>query len=315
MRILRESIGSRATALVLALAVLLTASLLVKAAPPSPPLLPSTFYGQVQLDGANVPAAFLISAWINGEKYAEVAVKTEQGVSVYDMDVPADDPDTAGTQGGVDGDTIQFKIGDVLASQTATWIGGAMEPLHLTGSTPGGQSASVMLGTGWNLVSIPLSPHSTVITDVLSSTDGKYDLAYAYDALDAGDPWKKYNTAAPSFLNDLTDVDETIGFWIRCTEPVTLTVSGTVPSSPTISLYAGWNLVGYPSQTTRPIAEALASIDGPYDLVYAYDASDIADPWKKYNTAAPSFLNDLTEMGPGWGYWIRVSEDCTWSVQ
>ena len=312
MRILRESIGSRAIVLVLALPVLLTASLLVKAALPPP--MPCGFYGQVQLDGANVPAAFLISAWINGEKCAEVPVKMVQRISVYNMDVPADDPDTEGTQGGVDGDTIQFRIGDVLALQTATWIEGARAELPLTGSTPGGQSASVMLGTGWNLVSIPLSPHSTVITDVLSSTEEKYDLVYAYDASDAGDPWKKYNVDAPAFLNDLTDIDETVGFWIRCTETVTLTVSGSVPSSTDISLYTGWNLVGYPSQMTRPISEALASIEGKYDLVYAYDAWDVEDPWKKYNVAAPPFLNDLTEMGPGWGYWIRVSQDCVWTV-
>jgi len=172
----------------------------------------------------------------------------------------------------------------------------------------------VPLACGWNLVSIPVSPASTVITDVLSIIEGKYDLVYGYDASDAADPWKKFNTAAPSFLNDLTDIDETMGLWIRATEAVTLTVSGSVPSSTDISLYTGWNLVGYPSQTTRPIDEALASIDGKYDLVYAYDAWDAADPWKKYNTAAPPFLNDLTEMGPGWGYWIRVSEDCTWTV-
>ena len=138
---------------------------------------------------------------------------------------------------------------------------------------------------------------------------------YAYHGSDVGHPWKKYNVAAPSFLNDPELIDERMRLWIRATEAVTLTVSGSVPSSPTIDLYEGWNLAGYPSQTTRPIAEALASIDGSYDLVYAYEAWDAADPWKKYNTAAPPFLNDLTEMGPGWGYWIRVSEDCVWRVE
>ena len=185
-------------------------------------------------------------------------------------------------------------------------------PTHTPTRTP---SAGIHLRTGWNLISISVSPSSTVITDVLSSIEGQYDLVYAYHASDAADPWKKYNTAAPSFLNDLTEIDETMGLWIRATEPVTLTVSGSVPSSTDISLYTGWNLVGYPSETTRPITEALASIEGKYDLVYAYDAWDAEDPWKKYNTAAPPFLNDLTEMGPGWGYWIRVSEDCVWRVE
>jgi len=177
-----------------------------------------------------------------------------------------------------------------------------------------GPDAQVPLHLGWNLVSVPRHLGDTSVTAVLSNIEGQYDLVYAYDASDTADPWKKYNTAAPSFLNDLTDIDETMGLWIRATEAVTLTVSGSVPSSTDISLYTGWNLVGYPSQTTRTVAEALASIEGKYDLVYAYDAWDAEDPWKKYNTAAPPFLNDLTEIGPTWGYWIRVSEDCTWTL-
>ncbi len=107
-----------------------------------------------------------------------------------------------------------------------------------------------------------VSPGASRRTDVLSSIEGQYDLAYAYHASDVAHPWKKYNVAAPPFLNDLTEIDETIGVWIRTTEPVTLTVSGSAPSPTDISLYTGSNPVGYPSSTTRPITEALASIDG-----------------------------------------------------
>ena len=82
-----------------------------------------------------------------------------------------------------------------------------------------------------------------------------------------------------------------------------------------IPLYEGWNLVRCPLSETRLITEALSSIEGKYDLVYAYDASDTADPWKKYNVAAPSLLNDLTEMRPRYGHWIRVSDDCTGPAQ
>jgi len=83
-----------------------------------------------------------------------------------------------------------------------------------------------------------------------------------------------------------------------------------------IPLTSGWNLISIPvSPASTVITDVLSSIEGQYDLVYAYDAWDAADPWKKYNTAAPPFLNDLTQMGPGWGYWIRVSEDCVWRVK
>ena len=182
-----------------------------------------------------------------------------------------------------------------------------------TASPPAG-TAIIALRLGWNLVSLPVDLGDTSLTAVLAPIAGHYDLVYAYDAWDTADPWKKHNTAAPSFLNDLTDIDRTMGIWIRASAPANLAVSCATSTSLDIPLKTGWNLAGYASAVPRPIDEALASIDGKYDLVYAHDASDETDPWKKYNTAAPPFLNDLTEMGPGWGYWIRVSEDCVWSV-
>ena len=172
----------------------------------------------------------------------------------------------------------------------------------------------IALHLGWNLVSVPVSPNSTIITDVLSSIEGSYDLIYAYAASQTADPWKKYDLAAPPFLNDLDEIDETIGLWIRATEATTLRVSGAASSVSEILLHAGWNLVGCPIGAARPLTEALSSIEGKYDLVYGYDPAQGDDPWKKYDVNAPPFLNDLTEMGPKWAYWIRVLEDCMWTL-
>lgn len=175
-------------------------------------------------------------------------------------------------------------------------------------------STDIPLAVGWNLVSVPLIPSSTAITEVLSSIEGDYDLVYAYDAADELDSWKKYDVAMPSFLNDLYNIDETIGFWIHVTDNVNLTVNGLKPTATEIDLFAGWNLVGYPSDSTQVLTTALQSIDGKYDLVYAYYAVDAMDQWKKYDVAMPAFLNDLKVMDPGHGYWIQATEDCVLSI-
>ena len=178
----------------------------------------------------------------------------------------------------------------------------------------------ITLHNGWNLISIPVLLGDTDIVSVLSTIQGKYDLVVGYKPADPEDPWTKYNVDAPSFVNDLAEIDETMGLWIRTTQQVILTLfnpkgtSGASPVADGISLYAGWNLVGYPSTTARPIADALSSIEGKYDLVATYDSWDTADHWKKYNAEAPAFVNDLTEMRPGRGYWIRVTEDCRWKM-
>jgi hypothetical protein len=42
---------------------------------------------------------------------------------------------------------------------------------------------------------------------------------------------------------------------------------------------------------------------------------DTADTWKLYDSDAPSWSNDLTELIPGWGYWVKVNADHAWSVK
>jgi hypothetical protein len=82
------------------------------------------------------------------------------------------------------------------------------------------------------------------------------------------------------------------------------------PNSATLSS-GDWNLIGYPSAAAVALPDALAGIAGKYDLVYAYDAADTADQWKKFVPNAPPFVNDLTALGPGKGYWIRMTEAAT----
>jgi hypothetical protein len=169
------------------------------------------------------------------------------------------------------------------------------------------------LAGDWNLISLPLAPTSTAITEALASIAGHYDQIYAYDATDLKDPWKLYDVARPSFLNDLAQINERMGLWVHTSEPLTLTVSGRALFSTTIPLVEGWNLVGYPGQVARPITEALASIAGKYNLVQTYDADE--SRWLTYDVSMPSFLNDLTKMVPGKGYWLVVTEDCVWNVE
>jgi hypothetical protein len=76
-------------------------------------------------------------------------------------------------------------------------------------------------------------------------------------------------------------------------------------------LVPGWNLLAYPG-ARRPVAEALAAIDGKYTTVYGYTPTDPADPWRVYAAGLPaewqSIVNDLTELAPGQSYWLRMTE-------
>ena len=179
---------------------------------------------------------------------------------------------------------------------------------------------SISLYTGWNLISFNLHPVDTTIETVLSNISGSYDLVYAWDATGAHSTsgnWMSYDPHRP-FGNTLANLNETMGFWIHMTAPATLNVVGSLPGTTNIPLSitaGGWNLVGYPSATNLGLPGALNDhgVGTAYSLIYAYHTSDTLDPWKLYNRTAP-FGNDLIQMAPGWGYWINVSSNNTWSV-
>jgi hypothetical protein len=168
------------------------------------------------------------------------------------------------------------------------------------------------LAQDWNLMSFPVTLDDLSTASALETVAGTYDVVWAYDACAPGpDPWLKYDPDDP--LSSLTAVDTEHGYWIDMTAAADLTVTGTHPISTMISLCTGWNLIGYPSVSAKPVTEILAPIEGKYDLVYGYDGSDVDDPWKKYNPNVP-VGNDLTTMRPWYGYWIKMTEPATLTI-
>lgn len=78
---------------------------------------------------------------------------------------------------------------------------------------------------------------------------------------------------------------------------------------------AGWNLVAFPVAGKRPVVEALHSVNDAYTTVYGFDSRDQADPWKIYDRDVPAYVNDLTDLRFGQGYWIRATRPVTWQLR
>lgn len=78
----------------------------------------------------------------------------------------------------------------------------------------------------------------------------------------------------------------------------------TVPSSTSIQLRAGWNLVGYPTLTTnQTVANAFWGTG--VDIVEGYDGA------QPYLTRS---LPGTYVMKPGEAYWVHVNADTIWAV-
>lgn len=179
---------------------------------------------------------------------------------------------------------------------------------------------SITLSSGWNLVSFNVVPLDSDTADILADLNTNYDLVYAWDASGASAAsgnWLKYDRLNPVSSSLLT-LDQTMGFWIRMTLADTLDVYGSAyPTSTAITLSTaagGWNLVGFPAKVAATMPTPLSDIATSYSLVYGYRATDATDPWELYDPAAPAYVNDMIEMVPGMGYWIKVTEAATWTV-
>ncbi len=160
---------------------------------------------------------------------------------------------------------------------------------------------------GWNLISVPLIQANTSIPTVLDDSQGdgctSWDIVKWYNPETSSDHWKTYRMNGTG--NDLTDVDNTMGIWIHITVlgDGKLTVYGDYGTSTQISLKAGWNMVGYPGQTSKNINEALGGIN------------DV--PVEGYCSNSSYLITQLSGsyiMNPGEGYWVHVTADTVWTV-
>ena len=115
-------------------AYLITLSLILNDVPSvfAFPPLPSSFYGTVKHREENTPNGTQVEALIDGKVMAISLTETYQGSSVYSLDIPGDDATTEKVEGGTPGQAIQFRVGGVLADQTAEWTSGVNKNLALT---------------------------------------------------------------------------------------------------------------------------------------------------------------------------------------
>ena len=139
MKVSMRQYRTPAIFLIVLLVVIVMAQTSARPAPalpgaPAVPRQPQNYFGRVSINGANVSLDTLISAWCKGLQAASTLVYTQAGETWYYLDVPAYDPVT--TPSGCDtGDTVSFKIGDVLADQTGTWAEGGQNDFFILTAT------------------------------------------------------------------------------------------------------------------------------------------------------------------------------------
>ncbi len=137
----------------------------------------------------------------------------------------------------------------------------------------------------------------------------KVTIIWGYDA--STGLWHSYVPGASG--NDLSTIDEKMGYLVLATGDASFTVYGDKPGVETISLYGdngGWNMIGHPSLNTNPTSTEFSSVAGKYSIIWGFDRN--SQTWESYVDGASG--NNLLSVAPGDGLLVMMNTDSTYTV-
>jgi hypothetical protein len=164
------------------------------------------------------------------------------------------------------------------------------------------------LNVGWNTLSAPiiLDDSTDTVGEVVDLA--KVTIAYWYDTSDADTDGNYWEQVTADY--ELSPCDA-IYIKMNATDSILLKYNATDISLPTKQLYAGWNLIGLASLTTKHVDDAVQSVANTPDNLPGY--SQVISPSMNSEDWTFSYGQSYTDedMLVGEGYWIYMQNDCT----
>lgn len=178
------------------------------------------------------------------------------------------------------------------------------------------EEQTIHLKAGWNPISFDVSPEDKTIENVFNSVNG--NLAWI-STFDKGT--KTYNPNGWPVFNTLKEIKDGFGYWVNMLDCDELIISGTPIDDCFIrQLDHGWNLVAYPSDSPQSPAiyfESLIPDNDTENLTTTLEfvsSFECGSGTKTYDPNIYPFLNSLTEMKNGFGYWVKVDRSANINV-
>jgi hypothetical protein len=162
-----------------------------------------------------------------------------------------------------------------------------------------------------NLVSFFCIANGAPIGEVMNgfSNQGNIEAVFEYEK-GSTDLWKIYNPNLPGFvIQDLHDMSRTKGYWIRTNAQTSAYIIGGLRIPNYIPLTPGWNLVGYPTNSTKAVNESFITIAGNYTEVRKYDPINHV-----FLSYIPGIGGGMNETKTYEGYWINITTPEVWTV-
>lgn len=164
----------------------------------------------------------------------------------------------------------------------------------------------IVLDAGWNLVSVQVGTTPWTIADIEAAIDADNVLnaVWGYDA--ATGTWKTCQPMRAGFPNDLSEIRQGSGYWVKVNEACVLTLDGE-PWEGTVELRPGWNLVGFPGLGASNLASFFGNALANVQQVWGFEGG--ASPkFIGYDMSAVPQTKDLSMLECGKGYWVYALE-------
>jgi hypothetical protein len=105
--------------------------------------------------------------------------------------------------------------------------------------------------------------------------------------------------------NGLSTMEANKGYWIYMTGAGTIDMTGWAPAIASISLYEGWNLVGYSGEDIEDVTTTLPSISNRWVLVWNWTGGQWFGKHQTLTTL-PAPIQPLTGFTQGKAYWVKI---------
>lgn len=165
------------------------------------------------------------------------------------------------------------------------------------------QHFSISLSGNWSLIS---TPYKLVNSTTRSFVNSIYSKNWTLSTW-TGTGWRQAVSDIPEGAWTLENIDRRYGYYLRLNASSTVEIDGVYINKTNISLKGGWNMIGYPSNSTKGISTALSSIDGKWTMLFGL----YNNTWTMEDPKTPPFPWEIKNLTPGRGYWINISEDTT----
>lgn len=155
----------------------------------------------------------------------------------------------------------------------------------------------ISLEEGWNFISLNVEPSSLLISIVFSEALGDINCIKTSEGF--------FMPSYPEYLNSITAIDLSKSYLVECKRPTQIRVVGYEVSNVTTMLNEGWNYVAYPvREQTSP--------DSYFGEIW--DSFGIVKDFGSYYTKGGN-LNTLTLMQPGFGYFVELNSNTSFTLK